>query len=269
MRHRHKRAVWRGYKVDKPIIRLAQLFFEHDHREHRRSRRHVARSHFHAVRRDHSRACVALACTQRNASFKVAVFVEQSRARSREKASVFARAQDLRQHVFELPRHFFDFRKIVELCNHRRVVIFRRRINREDARRVADTRNLFAREPPVNEAVKRGYERDIFDVRFFFEHRLIQMRDCPAFRNRVVEERRELFACLARNRVAPCAERGEQRIVFVERQVSVHHRAHAHCAELFERNAVFFANVPLHICVARLQSRKDFVHRIRPHAVHE
>ena len=63
--HADKVAHGRRHEVDLGI-RFGERLFEHDHREHARARRDVARALFDGIGRDHARACVALGRAERD-----------------------------------------------------------------------------------------------------------------------------------------------------------------------------------------------------------
>ena len=69
--------------------------------------------------------------------------------------------------------------------------------------------------------------RDVPDVLFAVEYRLIQMRNAPALRYVEAEQRRQRRGGVGGHGVLPCAERHEQLPVLVEREVAVHHRRYA------------------------------------------
>ena len=70
---------------------------------------------------------------------------------------------------------------------------------------------------------ERGEVRDLADVLFLVEHRLVQVGDGPAFRNIVLEQFGKLLVRFGGVGVLPGAERHKQLAVLVKGKIAVHH----------------------------------------------
>ena len=89
------------------------------------------------------------------------------------------------------------------------VVVLRRGVDREHARRVAHAEHLAAGEPPVHVAGERRDEPHLGDVRLVVEHGLVQVGDRPAQRDVDAERLGELGRGAARS--SCCARCGTAR----------------------------------------------------------
>ena len=142
-------------------------------------------------------AGVALGRAQRDARLQRAGGVEQRGAGLGQPAGVLAGEQDLGEQGRDVGAGVRG--------EHR---ARRRRASAvsigEHARRVADAQHLAAGQPPVHVAGERGDEGDLRDVRLGVERRLAQVRDRPAQRDVVAEQRRSApprpgrWSCCAR-----------------------------------------------------------------------
>jgi hypothetical protein len=142
-------------------------------------------------------------------------------------------------------------------------------VDREHPRRVAD-----AEHPPPGERVvhvpgERVQGGDLRNVRFGIPHRLVQVRDRPAQRDVGAEEPGQLGGGIAGRGVAPGAERHEQLVVGVEREVAVHHRRDTDRGELRRSAAALSRQVRDEVGVGRLQSGPDVVEGVGPDPVDE
>lgn len=155
----------------------------------------------------------------------------------------------------------------VELPEHLLVVAARGRVDREHARRVAHAQHALPREAPVHVAGERREVRDAARVLLAGEDRLVEVGNAPALGNVEAEELGQLAGGLQGRGVAPGAERNEQLVPRVERQVAVHHRRDAQRAHAAQRHAVALADVGLERGVAGGEAGEDLVVAVGPVAV--
>ncbi len=141
------------------------------------------------------------------------------------------------------------------------------RIDREHAGGIADAEHLLAGELPVHVAGERGEVRDLADVLFLVEHRLVQVGDGPTLRDVVLEQLGKLLVGLGGVGVLPSAERHQHLAVLVEREVAVHHRGEADVPDAGELLAVRGLHVLGHGCVCGLQALPDLFLGVAPQAI--
>ena len=121
--------------------------------------------------------------------------------------------------------------QLFKLFEHDGVILTRLGVDGEHAGRLADTDDLLARQLPMDVPFQRGLETDAGDVLFAVEDGLVQMRDRPAGRNMIAEQRGEFFRGGGSVVVAPGAERNEKFPRLVKHHVSVHHGREADRAD--------------------------------------
>ena len=264
--HGHRCAVRRRHDVD-VAVHFLERCVEDVHRERRRADRDVARALADSVRRDHTRAGIALRRRHERARLQLARWVEQPCALLRELASRFTSAQRLRQDILELPGVGFDCVQPLELLEHRRIVEARLLVNREHARGIADAEYLLTAELPVHIAGQRRQKSDVLDMVFFIEDGLIEVRDAPALRDVEAEEIRELTCRLARDVVAPGPERCELLAILIKRQIAVHHRADADGANRLELHMVAALHIGRQTVERVLDAEPDRRKVVRPDTV--
>ena len=142
-------------------------------------------------------------------------------------------------------------------------------VDREHAAGIPDAEDLLAGELLVHVAGQGRQVGQPTDVFLAVQDRLVEVRDAPPVRDVAAELRAEPLGRPARVRVAPGAERREQRTVGVERQVAVHHRRHTEGADRGQLDPVASPHVVGQGREALLQPCPDGVQRVRPHPVHE
>ena len=214
------------------MVGVRERALEHDHREDARARADVAGAR---ARRSSSRPC---RCRRRPRAGRAATPGWSTPDGSSSAAPSAVSSPGLpagRQHLGQQLGEVQAGRALgdepVEHLEQPCVVVARRGVDREHARGVADADRLAAREPPVHVPGERRDEGDLRDVRLLVEDRLVQVGDRPAQRDVEAELLAELGGGRPGRRVAPGAERHEQLVVGVEREVAVHHRRHADRAE--------------------------------------
>ena len=114
---------------------------------------------------------------------------------------------------------------------------------------------------------QRRLERDLPDVRFSVQDRLIEMRDRPAGRNMIIEQLRKLVPRLCRRIVAPCAERHQQLAVLIKNHIAVHHGGNPKSADRRKRHPVFGSYVGCKLRITILKPRTDIFKRVCPDTV--
>ena len=208
--HGNRRAAGRGDHVDLGIDLRERLFKNH-HREDRR-------------------AGIALRRAERNArgqepaEIRAAARCEQSRR--------LPGGQDLRKDVAEAPVKAVLFSQRAELVQHHRVIAERLAVDGEHAGGLPYADGVFAREQEMHIARQRCDVRDLADMVFSVQNRLIQVRDRPALRDVEAERLRELCGGLSGHGVLPCPERRQQVPVLVKGEIAVHHARDAHRRDL-------------------------------------
>ena len=237
---------------------------EHDHREDRGARAHVAGALRDGVRGDHARAGIALGRAERAAGLEVARGVKQARAVGREVAGALPRHEHVRQQVLDLPRDAVLGDARVELLDHGAVVVLRRRVDREHARGVSHGEAVLPREEPMGVARERREGGGAGHVLLAVNDGLVDVGDAPALGDVEREELRELARRDGRRGVAPGAERDEQRVIGVKRQIAVHHGRDAHGADVPQRHAVAPLHVGLERRIGALDSGDELVLSIGP-----
>ena len=267
MHHRNGQSVRRCDHVDLAVY--AKLTVRDDHGEIRGACGHVARVHAHAVRRRHAGSCVTLAGGGRDAGQKIAVRIQETRARFGQRAGILAGDQNLGQNVTQTPGITRLRDERVKLFAHPGIIVQSCAVDGEHAGGVADAEDALAREHAVDVSGQGGEIVQLRQMGLFFEHRLIKMRDAPSLRDVEAKEPGELFGGLSRDGVAPGAEGDEQLSVFVKGQIAVHHRGDAQRAHMGQRLAKLFLHVFFQISVAALQALVNLLERIGPDAVRE
>ena len=139
-------------------------------------------------------------------------------------------------------------------------------VDRDHAAGIPDAEDLLAGELPVHVAGQGRQVVEPTDVVLAVQDRLVEVRDAPPVRDVDAELRAEPLGGPTRVRVAPGAERREQRTVGVEREVAVHHRRHPEGADSGQLDPVASPHVVGQGREALLHPCPDGVQRVRPHA---
>ena len=247
----------------------AEFVVGHDHREVRRTGRHVARPLTHGVCCHHARARIAFARGKRNARLQIPCGIQEGCALRCQFSCHLPGDEDLRQNLPQLPGHALGLCQRVKLFHHPLVVVILRAVDREHPRCFADAHDLLAGQECVDVSCKGGEEGNVLYMLFSVQNRLIEVGNAPALRNCEAEQPRQLFRCLSGDRVAPGAESGKLLSVLVKGQVAVHHAGHADRSEGLRHTAELFGNVPLQIGIAGADAGMHGVHIIRPDAVNQ
>ena len=143
------------------------------------------------------------------------------------------------------------------------------RIDREHAGGITDAENLLSGELPVHITGERGEVRDLADVLFLVEHRLVQVGDGPAFRNIVLEQFGKLLVRFGGVGVLPGAERHEQLAVLVKGKIAVHHGGEADMSDSRELLTVCGFHILSHRRVCGLQTLPNLFLGVAPQTVLE
>ena len=147
----------------------------------------------------------------------------------------------------------------VEFVQHRRVIGAGLAVDGEHAGGFADAEDVLARQQIVDVASKRRDMRDLADMVFSVQNRLIQVRDRPALRNIEAEFSAQRLGGLAGHGILPGAERCQQIPVLIKGQIAVHHAGDAHRGDLARQLA--------EVADRRAQALLHVFHVVRPHAV--
>jgi len=102
---------------------------------------------------------------------------------------------------------------------------------------------------------------------FSLQDTLIQMGNAPSLRNGELEQLRQFFGSLFRNRISPGPEGRQKFPVFVKYHVAVHHGADADGAYSGKLRPVFFLYVFCQAAVAVLEPGPDILQGVGPHSV--
>ena len=182
---------------------------EHDHREDARARADVAGARRDRARRDHAGAGVALGRAEHGARPQRAGRVEQRGALGGQLPARLPGDEHLGQQRGEVEAGRAVGDEPVVPAEQLGVVVVRRGVDREHARRVADAEHLAAGEPPVHVAGEGRDEAHLGDVRLVVEDRLVEVGDRPAQRDVDAEQLGELGR--RRRRSSCCATCGTAR----------------------------------------------------------
>ena len=246
-------------------MQLGEGTLEDRHEEDGRAARDVAGALRDRVRGDHARPRVALGRAERDAGPQRAGRVDERGSFGGEHARVLAGAQHGREHVAQTPRDPVADEGLV-LVEVGLDVGARRRVNREQARGVADAQDVPTRQPIVDPAGQRRQACDARRVFLGVEDRLVQVGDRPTQGNVEAEESGQLVGRASRVRVAPRAEGSEQAIVRVEGEVAVHHRGDTDRAVGRGGDVVAFTHVGDQGRVGALQAGENLVEAVGPQA---
>ena len=217
----------------------------------------------------HAGARVALRGTHRGSGPQLSGGIEQLRARLGEFAGRIPGRPDRRQQLGQPQVGPGLVGECVEGAEHLGVVAAAGDVDREHAAGVPDPDQLLSGELPVHVAGQGGEVPDPTDVVLTVQNRLEQVGDAPAVGDVVAERLAQLLGGLAGVGVPPRAERRQQRIVGVEREVAVHHGGHAERPHRGQLDAVAIAYVLSEGGVALLKAGPDRLQRVRPQTVHE
>ncbi len=240
-------------------IHILQILFQNDHAKTRRPSRNIAGSLCNCIGCDHAGSCIAFRRAERNSCLQFARNVQKLCALFSQNARLLARLQILREYIGHLPGISLVRDQCIEFIHHRCIIIPCLHADREHSGAVADADHLLAGQLPVNIGRQRCHKMNVLYVILAVQDRLIQMRNAPSLRNIVVEQLRQLFCCLAGNGVAPGAERYQQLILVVKRQIAVHHGTDANGRQTMDGNAVFILHISPKIRIASLQSCPNIV----------
>ncbi|MNC02166.1 hypothetical protein D3C75_495380 [compost metagenome] len=127
------------------------------------------------------------------------------------------------QKLTQLQRVALSCSQLIELLDHRRIVILRRLINRENPRSIADADCLRSGQQPVDVPGQRGYKINVRHMLFLVKNRLIQMGNAPPLRDVELEFLSKLLGRSSGCRIPPGPERNQQLSLAVKRHISVHH----------------------------------------------
>ena len=262
--HRNRRAVGRGHHVDLGV-QLGERALEDGHEEDGGAARDVARALGDRVRGNHAGARITLRRAQHDPVLKRAGRVDERGTLGGEHTRILACAQHGRQDVAQAPRDPLGHQGLVliEVGLH---VGTGFRVDREHARGVADTQDVAAGELVVDPAGQRRQAGDARRVLLGVEDRLVQVRDRPAQGDVEAEEAGQFVRRASCVGVAPRAERREQVVVGVEREVAMHHRGDADRAVGRGGDVVAIAHVRDQGGVGALQAGDDLVEGIGPQA---
>ena len=245
-------------------MRLGERMLQHDHREDARAGADVA-----GARRDraggyHARSGISLGRAHRDAGGDGTIEVEERCAFGGEPARVGAGGEGLGQQgeQIHLGRELFVPRDEIGVVGDTASA------DREHARGVADAQHVPSREPAVHVSGEGRDGGDVRNVRLPIAQSLVEVGDRPAQRDVHPERLGELGRRRSRVRVAPRAERSEQPVAGVEREVSVHHRRDPEPDDLGGLS-VARARFPEQLCDCRTHPVPHIVEVVGPQVVLE
>ena len=202
--HRHGIAR-RGRDQVEFVVCVRERMLQHHHREDARACADVAGARDDRVGGDHAGTGVALGRAERDSWPKGARGVEQGGALGGQLARMPTGGEHLGEQVGHVQPRRSAGHESIERREQPCVVVVRRGVDREHARRVTDTEHPATRELPMHVTGERGDEADVPYVRLLVEDRLVQVGDRPSQRDVQAELVAELGGGRARRRIAPRA----------------------------------------------------------------